>query len=143
MPLSAVDTGFGTALHINLGAGLVEVAEILEVSDLPSGQRELYETTHMKSVGFKEWKKQPLKDGVEITLRGNYVIGSASDALLQAADDAEVALAYKIVTPQNADVFQFTGTALFYGYKRMNPMDDRRTFEITMKPVDQSVQAQV
>lgn len=141
MPLSDVETGFGTELHINVGAGLVEVAEILEVSDLPSGSRELYETTHMKSVDFKEFKKQPLKEGVEITIRGNYVLGSTSADTLQAAEDADGALPYKIVTPQDGDNYEFTGNALFYGLRRLNPMDDRRTFEITMKPVDAPVES--
>lgn len=138
--LSDVTTGHGTQLWINTGAGLVRVAEIDDIPELPtSTDRELYETTSFDSVEYKEWKKQPLKDGVPITITGNYVINSASDALLQAADDANDALAFKIVTTQGAVSFDITGSALFFGLKRMNPQDAKRTFEITLKPVSKPV----
>lgn len=141
MPLSDVETGFGTALHIDVGAGLVEVAEIIELPELPSGERGTYKTTHMKSVDFEEFKKLPLREGVELTIRGNYIIGSAAETTLDAADDADGALPYKIATAQDETVYNFTGDALFYNLRKLNPIDDRRTFEITMKPVSRPVKA--
>jgi predicted secreted protein len=137
MPLSKATHGHGSELWINLGSGLVKVAEVDDIPELPtSSERELYETSSYDTVGFKEWKKLPLKDGVPVTIRGNYVINSASDELLQAADDEEGALAYRIVLKEGADTYWCEGTALFYNLKRMNPKDAKRTFEITLKPVD-------
>jgi hypothetical protein len=137
MALSKTTHGHGSQLWINTGSGLVKVAQVDDIPELPTGnERELYETSNFDTDEYKEWKKLPLKDGVPITIRGNYVINSVSDALLQAADDAEGALAYKIVLKEGADTFECTGTGLFYNLKRMNPADSKRTFEITLKPVD-------
>lgn len=137
MPQSDVTTGFGSKLEIDIGEGLVVVAEIDDIPELPTGsERELYETSSFDTVEYKEWKKHPLKDGTPITIMGNYVIGSDSDATLEAADDANGALPYRIVIKQDADTFEVTGTGLFYGLKRNNPKDSKRTFEITLKPVD-------
>ncbi len=137
MPLSDVTTGHGSTLEIDVGAGLVVVAEIDDIPELPTGnERELYETSSFDTAEYKEWKKHPLKDGVPITIMGNYVINSASDATLEAADDSSEALPYRIVLPQGANSFEVTGTGLFYGLKRKNPKSEKRTFEITLKPVD-------
>lgn len=144
MPLSDVTTGHGAKLEIDVGAGLVAVAEIDDIPELPTGNdRELYETTSNDTVEYKEWKKAPLKDGVPITIIGNYVINSTSDATLEAADDAEGALPYRIEITQGDDTFEVEGTALFYGLKRKNPKDSKRTFEITLKPVDAAAIAAV
>lgn len=137
MTLSKTTHGHGSELWIKTGATLTKVAEVDDIPELPtSAERELYETSSFDTEDFKEWKKLPLKDGVPITIRGNYVINSTSDALLQDADDAEGALEYRIILKEGADTFHVEGTALFYNLKRMNPKDAKRTFEITMKPVD-------
>jgi len=136
MPLSNATTGHGSELFINLGAGLVKVAEVDDIPELPtSTERELYETSNFDTVEYREWKKLPLKDGVAITITGNYVINSASDGILQQADDAEGALPYQLVLRQGGDVFEADGEGLFYNLKRMNPKDGKRTFSIMLKPV--------
>lgn len=138
MALSKTTHGHGSELWIKIGAGvLTKVAQVDDIPELPtSSERELYETSNFDTEEYREWKKLPLKDGTPITIRGNYVINSASDTLLQSADDAEGALEYRIVLKEGADIFHVEGTALFYNFKRMNPADAKRTFEITMKPVD-------
>jgi hypothetical protein len=138
MALSKTTHGFGSELWIKIGAGaLTKVAEVDDIPELPtSAERELYETSSFDTEEYKEWKKLPLKDGVPITIRGNYVINSASDALLQSADDEEGACEYRIILQEGADVYHCEGSGLFYNLKRMNPKDAKRTFEITLKPVD-------
>lgn len=138
MPLSQATHGHGSELWIKIGAGvLTKVAEIDDIPEVPgSAETELYETSNFDTVGLKEYKKLPLRDGVPITIRGNYVINSASDALLQSAEDEEGACEFRVVLKEGADVFHAEGTALFYNLKRMNPSDAKRTFEITMKPVE-------
>lgn len=138
MALSPTTHGHGSQLWIKIGAGtLTKVAEIDDIPELPtSTETELYETSSFDTVGLKEFKKLPLKDGVPITIRGNYTIASASDSLLQQADDEEGAVEFRIVLKQGADTYHCESTALFYNLKRMNPADAKRTFEITMKPVE-------
>lgn len=136
MPISNVTTGHASELWINTGAGLAKVAEIDDIPELPTGsERALYETSSFDSVDYKEFKKEPLKEGVEIEITGNYVINSAADAILQDADDAEGALAYRIVLKEGAATYHCEGEALFYNLKRMNPKAEKRTFSIMMKPV--------
>jgi hypothetical protein len=137
MALSPTTHGHGSELWIDLGSGLARVAAVDDIPELPtSAERELYETSNFDTVGYKEWKKLPLKDGVPITIRGNYVINSAADTLLQAADDEEGALSYRIVLKEGNKTYYCEGSGLFYNLKRMNPADAKRTFEITLKPVD-------
>lgn len=144
MALSPTTTGHGTQLFINTGLSLERVAQIDDLPELPlSTDRELYETTNFDTVEYKEFKKQPLKEGVPITITGNYVIQSTSDQLLQDADDSDEALPYSIRVTEGEEVFEITGIGLFYGLKRMNPKDAKRTFEITLKPVSKPVLAPV
>jgi hypothetical protein len=137
MALSKTTHGHGTQLWIKIGAGvLTRVAEIDGLEEVPgSSETELYETSSFDTVGLKEFKKLPLRDGVPIQVMGNYVINSAADALLQSADDEEGAVEFRVVLYEGADVYHAEGEALFYSYKRMNPADAKRKFEITMKPV--------
>lgn len=137
MALSKTTHGHGSELWIRIpGGSLTKVAEIDDIPEIPgSSETELYETSSFDTAGLKEFKKLPLRDGVPITVRGNFVINSASDALLQQADDEEDACEFRVVLKEGADVFHCDGEALFYNYKKMNPSDAKRTFEITMKPV--------
>lgn len=132
--MSDVTTGFGTQLFLNAGAGLVRVAEIDDLPELPSLSTALYDVSSFDTVEVREWKKQPLKDGATITIAGNYVIGSTAAATLEAADVSEVAIPYRIVMKQGADLYEATGSALFYDLRYMNPGDSKRRFNITMKP---------
>ncbi len=133
--LSAVETGNLTELWIDVGAGLVEVGEITDLPDLPSFTQTNYEATHMKSGKVKEFKKNMRQEGDEITIVGNYVIGSAADTTLRAAVDSVGALSTEIRTPQGTQTATFAFYALYMSLKHSNPMEDRRTFTITLKPV--------
>lgn len=135
MAISEATTGFGSELYIDIGAGLVKVAEITDIPELPTGsERELYETSNYDTVEYKEYKKHPLKDGVAVTITGNYVINSTADGILQTADDSEDPLPYRIVLPEGDTDYHVEGEGLFYGLKRMNPGTATRQFEITLKP---------
>ena len=142
MPLSAVETGDRTELWLDVGEGLVEVAEIVDLPELPSGSRGTYKTTHMKSGSFEEFKKLTRKEGNTFTITGNAILGSAANTTLKAADDADDAIEYRIATYQGADVYHVEGAALFMNYKVTNPADDRRMFEISMQPVDEPTVAE-
>lgn len=134
MAISDATSGFGTELFIDIGAGLVKVAEIDDIPELPSFETRLYNVSSQDTVGVDEFKKHPLKEGVEISIVGNYVIGSTAETTLQAAEDSLDPIEYRIIVPQGDTDYYFEGSALFYNFKRMNPKEEKRTFTIAMKP---------
>ena len=143
--LSAATNGDETRFYLDVGDGWKEVAELDPedgLSDLPSGTQEMYETTHMKSGDFKEWKKNRRRDGVETDITGNYVIGSDSDALLVAAEDASGSVPYCIELREGGKVEYGTGHALFHSLRRSNPGTSVRKFTITAKWVTPMVLTQ-
>jgi len=134
--LSAATNGDETELFVSLDeAAWTAVAEIDDLPDLPSGEQSLYETTHMKSGAFKEWKKNKRRDGTEIDISGNYVIGGAAETTLLAMEAAGGSLAYQIVLKQGAETWRATGRGIFSNLMRTNPAEEKRRFTITMKPV--------
>lgn len=138
--LSEVETGDETQLFLDVGDGLVEVAEITDLPTLPSGTQTTFNTTHMKSGKYQEFKKNKRREGDEVDITGNYIIGSEAEATLLKAEDSRAAVAYRIVAMQGDEVWHFEGYALFMSFKRGNPMDDRRQFTITAKWVGNNSQ---
>jgi len=132
--LSKATNGDETELFVSLDeSSWTAVAELDDFPDLPSGEQSLYESTHMKSGLFKEWKKNKRRDGVESEISGNYVIGSAAETTLVAMEEAGGSLAYQIVLKQGAETWRGTGRALFSSLRRSNPMEEKRRFTITAK----------
>lgn len=139
--MSDVTTGFASQLLINIGAGLVKVAEVDDIPELPSFTATLFETSSFDTVDVKEFKKHPLKEGAEYTIAGNFVLGSTSSATLDAADAASGPLPYKIVLEQDDETYEVTGSALFYNLKYLNPGAEKRKFNITLKPTTRAPRA--
>ena len=139
--MSDVTTGHGSQLFINTGSGLAKVAEVDGIPELPSGDTALYETSSFDTADYREYKKHPLKEGVEITITGNYVIGSPAETLLEAAEAASGPLPYEIHCPQDDEVYIFSGNALFYSLRYSNPGTEKRGFSITMKPTGKATKA--
>lgn len=139
--LSEVETGDETQLFLDVGAGLKEVAELTDLPTLPSGTQTTFNTTHMKSGKYQEFKKNKRREGDEVDITGNYIIGSESETLLLAAEESRAAVKYRIIAKQGDETWFFEGYALFMSFKRGNPMDDRRQFTITAKWVGDNSQA--
>lgn len=132
--LSDATNGDETELFVSLDeATWTSVGEVDDLPDLPSGEQSTYETTHMKSGLFKEFKKNRRRDGTETEITGNYVIGGESENTLVAMEDAPGSLAYQIVLKQGAETWRATGRALFHSLQRSNPMEEKRRFTITAK----------
>src|SRR3546814_2389300 len=70
-------------LYVSLdGTTWTEVAELDDddgLTDLPSGDQTTYETTHMGSSDFKEFKKNARREGTETDITGNYELGSTNE----------------------------------------------------------------
>src|SRR3546814_19870873 len=106
--LSAATSGDGTKLYVSLdGTTWTEVAELDDddgLTDLPSGDQTTYETTHMGSGDFQEFKKNARRAGTETDITGNYALGSTTETTLEALDDSTETVPYTIVLKQGADV---------------------------------------
>jgi hypothetical protein len=114
---------------------LVKLAEVIEIP-LPAGAKDLIETSHMETTGYKSYISAPLRDGDEAGIVMNYIPGSATDVLIQEAWDAGTERSFKIVIPVDADgstTREFTGELIVRNYERGNPMEDRRTATMTVK----------
>ena len=138
---SAATHGHGTELWLKVGATFERVAEIDDIPELPNFERGLYETTNFDTVDVMEFKKLPLKEGAELTIGGNYVIGGAAEALLRQADASLEPIEYRIVLKQGSAEFKDEAFALFYNLRFTNPADEKRRFEITLKPTTNFVPA--
>jgi hypothetical protein len=138
MPISEVTTGHGSQLHLNPSGVLTKVAEVDDIPELPSFTTTLYEVSSFDTEEAKEFKKQPLKEGVEYTIAGNFVLGSTSTTLLDAAEANNEPIPYEIHLPQGEDTYVVSGTALFYNLKYLNVANEKRKFNITMKPTSKA-----
>lgn len=134
--LSNATSGDETELYLHFGASWVSAGEITDLPDLPGGEQSTYETTHMKTGKFKEFKKNKRIEGTETEIQGNY---SLADGLanLEQAEASVAAVPYLIVLREAEKTFYATGRALFYSLRRSNPMEEARQFTITAKWVTQ------
>lgn len=130
--LSNATNGDETELYFNFGNAWVSAGEITDLPDLPSGEQSTYETTHMKSGKFKEFKKNKRIEGAETEIQGNYSLVDGL-ATLEQAEESVGSVAYLIVLKEGAKTFYATGRALFYSLRKSNPKDATRQFTITAK----------
>src|SRR3546814_14413674 len=105
--LSAATSGDGTKLYVSLdGTTWTEVAELDDddgLTDLPSGDQTTYETTHMGSGDFKEFKKNARREGTETDITGNYEMGSTNETTQEALDDSRASVQYtNVLRPEKA-----------------------------------------
>lgn len=135
-------TGDKTEFWLHDGTALVELGEIVDVPEFPSGTRELINATHHKSGSYMDYITAPHKDGNEVTIVMNLIPGSATETLCEAAAAASASRAYKIGYWNAAGIKrQKTGTCIVRDYRGKNPMDDRRTAELTIKWTSDAVDA--
>lgn len=141
--LSEATSGDETRFYVSLdGTAWVEIAELDSedgLTDLPSGEQSTYETTHMNSGKFKEFKKNKRVEGTETDITGNLVFGSESLDTLRAIEESGEAVQYLIELPQNDEIWHATGSALFYSLRLSNPGAEVRQFTITAKWVSEMI----
>jgi hypothetical protein len=141
---SEVTTGHGSEFWLGNGATpsvLTELEEVTEVP-LPEGAAELYETSHMKTQGYKSYKAAPLKDGAEASIVMNYVPGSPTDLLCREAKAAGDARPYRTVLPTEDGTWEVTGSCVVRNYVRSNPGAGRRTATLVVKWVSDETEAE-
>lgn len=132
MPDTQSKIGYGAGFFLSDGTTLVELGEITSVTP-PNPQTADVEATHFKSANRRrEYIAGLIEDG-EGTFEMNYVAGSATDALIRAAQAAGVARAYKIVLPATVGTWEISGMCIVKGYERSVPIDDRMTATLSVR----------
>lgn len=126
--------GWGAEVHLHNGSSLTELVGVFELT-VPNEQADDVEVTHFKSPGKKRQYIQGLIETGEGTFSMNYVAGSATDLLCQAAKNAGDTRAYKIVIPDDAGLphWEIDGFCYVKGYERAIVVDDRQTATLTVK----------
>lgn len=136
-----------TAAMIGLGT-TVELADLVspgaftfisEVFNLnpPSEQDDTVEVTHYTSPGRRREYIPGLVNSGEISFDMNYVPGSASDVLINAAKGVE-----KVVRLTFPNGVALVFHAIRQGYEKSDPLDDRMTATVTFRvtgDVNQSI----
>ena len=140
MPQSDVRTGNGTEFWIFDGAEMSELGEIIDVPEFPGGDRDLIETTHMKTGAYKAYMPSPRKDGREVEIVMNLIPNSLSEQLCELVVNAGDDRAYWIIYTTPAGVRRRkAGTCIARQYRASNPMADRRTAGLTVKWTNDAV----
>lgn len=116
------------------GGTLTKVGLNLSIPELPTGVRPLLKTTHMETGDFETYMAGPRKDGTELTITFQWVAGDDGDDVCQQAFDDALEVEYRIVTRKHDLTWQKRdGTCIVTGYKIMNPAEEIRTAEVTIK----------
>lgn len=126
--------GHGTEFHLHNGTALTELVGVFNVT-IPEASVDDVEITHYKSPGRYREFMAGLKDRGEFAVEMNFVPGSATDLLCQAALAANDIRTFKIALPDDAGepAWDIDGTAYVKGYTREVPVDDRLTATITLR----------
>lgn len=127
-------TGDKTEFWLHDGTALVELGEIIDVPEFPNFTRDLIKASHMKSGNFEDYISAPRSDGAETTIAMNLIPNGTTALLCKAARLAGNSRTYKIGYFTDAGVKRMlTGSLIVRGYVEKNPMEDRRTAELTVK----------
>lgn len=125
--------GYGAEFWLdNASNVLTQLSEILSVTPPQSVGADV-EATHMASPSRRREYIAGLIDDGEGTFEMNYVAGSATDLLIQAALTDGATRSYKIVIPDGSTGWEVTGDCIVKGYERNIPIDDRMTATLTVR----------
>lgn len=126
--------GWGTEFHLHNGTQLIELEGVFNVT-IPEATADDVEITHYKSPNKVREFMSGLKDLGEFTVEMNFVAGSPTDLLCQAAFGDGDTRPFKTVLPddEGEPAWEIEGTAYAKGYTRNIPVDDRMTAQITFR----------
>lgn len=126
--------GWGTEFSLHNGTALTELEGVFNIG-IPEATTDDVEITHYKSAGRYREFIAGLKDRGEFQVEMNYVPGSPTDLLCQAALAAGDRRPFQSVLPddEGEPAWAIDGTAYAKGYTRAVPVDDRLTAVLTMR----------
>lgn len=113
------------------GGVLTKLEELISIPDMSQVDDEI-EATHFGSDGFKEYINGLTESGTGDFVF-NLVPGSATDTLIAEAKAAKSAREFRVVIPDGAFGFSFTGNLIVRGYSREVPINDRMTGTMTVR----------
>lgn len=140
--MTAVGIGYGAQFWLaNASAVLTQLGEIITLTP-PDPVTADIEATHMQSPNRrKEYISGLIEDGSG-TFEMNYVPGSATDALIRAAQSDGKARSYKIVLPiADGTLWAINGSCIVKQYSRTLPIDNRMTAVLTVRFTGASTEA--
>lgn len=132
--MTDVGIGWGGEFWLDDAGGVLsQLQEIISVP-FPNPQTADVEATHMKSPNRRrEYISGLIEDG-EGTVEMNYIPGSATDALIRAAQNDGVVRSFKVVVPvADGSLWEINGDCIVKGYERSAPIDDRMTATMTIR----------
>lgn len=115
----------------NASGTLTKLDELTAIPDMSQVDDEI-EATSFDSEGFKEYING-LTDSGTGDFVFNLVPGSATDTLIAEAKAAKEARDFRVVIPDGAFGFSFTGQVIVRGYSRGIPINDRMTGTMTVR----------
>ncbi len=130
--MTVAKIGWGATFSLHNGTVLTLLGEVTGIT-IPNSQTAEVEATHFTSPNRRREYISGLIDDGEGTIEMNLEPGSATDALIRAAQTAGDNRAYKIVIPKTSGTWEITGTCIVRGYERNVPMDDKMTATLTVR----------
>jgi hypothetical protein len=128
--------GYFGEMELHNGTTLIELVEVKSIQIPGAGTRELVETTHLKSPGWRREYASTFYEDSDFEITLNTRVLSTTDVLLaDALSDADVR-AFRVVIPENGTpVAQIEGTAKCIGYDRGTmepdaPIEATATFRV-------------
>lgn len=128
--------GYFGAMELDDGSSLVELVQVKSIQIPGAGTRELVETTHLKSPGWRREYASTFYEDSDFEVTVNTRALSDTDALLDAALAAADVRDFRVVIPENGvPVAQIEGTCKCIGYDRgtMSPdevLEGTATFRV-------------
>lgn len=140
MAATAVEIGYGADFGISndrtISGVFADLAELVNVDGIGL-TREIHDATHMKSLNKFRENIEGLMSADNITLTINY-IPAANDVIRTEMEGGKGA--YRIAfNDANSTTLTFVG--IIENYSISNPLDDKRTATIVIKPSGQGVWA--
>lgn len=136
MSETAAKIGYGCLLQYSDGASppvFTTVAEIIDSIEGPGLSRDIPEATHMESPdGYREYIGG-LKDGDEVSFTCNYLGANASQTGLLTIFESGVRRAWRRSLPMFSPTVNQEFNAIVTGFRYVTPVDDKMTFEVTLK----------
>lgn len=135
--------GFGTRFFMAATAGAAALTKLAEVTSVgfPNEQVAEVEVTHYESANRTREFIPGLNDAGEITIELNWIPGSETDALIQAAKSDGKVRMMRIATPADDDAQMYTFPGFVRGYERTAPMDDKMVATVTIRVAGAVIQA--
>lgn len=139
--MTLAKTGWGGQFHLHNGTALTKLDEVVSFG-LPMSEVETIEATHLESPGRRRQYISGMIETGDLEVVLNYIPGSATDLLIDAALDAGGQRAFRAVVPNATTGRKFEGTCIVTGHDRGSiEADGKMEATMTLKITGVTVQS--